>query len=94
VEEFYSNLSNLKQLHSTLGNEQPLNLKFSTIRNVWVNSNILNQIWVIEAASFKFGQNWKRLGKSVEVHSYLGISGFYLRKMLDSRYGPVGTRFL
>jgi len=43
------------------------------IRNIWVNSNSLSQIWVIETTSFKLGYNWNNLGKLGEDHSDLHI---------------------
>jgi len=39
----------LKQLQSNLNNIQPLHLKLHTFRNIWVNSNNLDHIWVIES---------------------------------------------
>jgi len=67
-------LGNFKQLNSNLGNNvQALHLNLHTIRNKCTNSNSLNHIWVIETASFKFGYNWKLLGKLEEFHSDLHI---------------------
>jgi len=36
---------------------QPLHLHLHTFRNIWVNSNSFNHIWVIETASYKLGYN-------------------------------------
>jgi len=57
-----------------MGNIQVLHLNLDTIGSIWVNSNSLNRIWVIETASLKLGFKWNHLGTLEEVHSDLHIS--------------------
>jgi len=57
---------------------QELQWNLDTIRNIWVHSNSLNTIWVIETASLKHGYSWNHLSKLEEVHSDLHIINMWV----------------